>query len=70
MKKFLDELPLATLVFVVGVLLIVLGYVKDDITIDAAFENLLFLGGGSGAIGFVRNQAGKGVTRRSNGDRV
>lgn len=67
MKKLLDELPLATIVFVVGVILIVLGYIKDDITIDAAFENLLFLGGGSGAIGYVRNQAGKGVKRINGG---
>ncbi len=63
MRKFLDEIPLATVVFVVGLILIILGYVKDDITIEAAFENVLYLGGGTGAIGFVRNQAGKGVRR-------
>lgn len=63
MRKFLDEIPLASVVFVVGVLLIILAYIKNDLTIDAAFQNLLFLGGGSGAIGFVRNQAGKGVRK-------
>jgi hypothetical protein len=45
------------------VVLIVVGYIDDTISFDQAFKNLLFLGGGTGSIGYVRNQAGKGVRK-------
>ena len=56
-----DKLPVATLTFLAGVVLIVLGYIDDKVTFEDAFQSLLFLGGGSAGIGYVRNQAGKGV---------
>ena len=59
----LDDLPLATLTFLVGVALLVIGYIADDISFKDAYEALLWLGGGAGALGYVRNQAGKGVRR-------
>lgn len=58
--RLLDKLPLATLTFVVGAILLIIAYIKGDLSIDQSFQNLLYLGGGSGAIGYVRNQAGKG----------
>jgi hypothetical protein len=63
MQSILDDLPLATITFLVGVVLIVIGYVDDRLTMEKAFESLVFLGGASGGIGFVRNQAGKGVKK-------
>jgi hypothetical protein len=57
----LDKLPVATLTFLAGVVLIVLGYIDDKVSFEEAFESLLFLGGGSAGIGYVRNQAGKGL---------
>jgi hypothetical protein len=66
MKKFLDEFSLATLSFLGGVVLIIIGYIKGDLDIEVA---LAYLGGGGAAVGYVRNQAGKGVKRR-NGQRV
>jgi hypothetical protein len=57
----LDHLPVATLTFLAGLVLIVLGYISNDVTFNDAFKDVLFLGGGSGGIGYVRNQAGKGV---------
>lgn len=63
MTKVLDDLPLATLTFLSGVVLLVIGYIDDRFTIEEAFKSLLYLGGASGAIGFVRNAAGKGVRR-------
>jgi hypothetical protein len=59
----LDELPVATLTFLAGVVLIVIGYVDDRLTMEKAFESLVFLGGGSAGIGYVRNQAGKGIRK-------
>jgi hypothetical protein len=67
MQSILDDLPLATITFLVGVVLIVIGYVDDRLTMEKAFESLVFLGGASGGIGFVRNQAGKGVKKPPSG---
>lgn len=61
MTGVLDKLPVATLTFLTGLALIVLGYFSNDIGFKEAFEAVLFLGGGSAGIGYVRNQAGKGM---------
>lgn len=58
---FLDDVPVATLTFLTSIVLIVIGYVGDDIGFKEAFEALALAGGGSGAIGYVRNQAGRGT---------
>lgn len=63
MDKVLDNVPVATLTFLSGVVLIIIGYIDDSVSFKDAFESLLFLGGGAGGIGYVRNQAGKGVKR-------
>lgn len=57
----LKEIPVATLTFIACIVLIVVAYVSNDISFNDAFRNLLFAGGGSGAIGYVRNQAGHGT---------
>lgn len=59
----LDDLPVATLTFLAGVVLVVVAYLNDTINFDDAMQSVLFLGGGSGAIGYVRNQAGKGLKK-------
>ena len=59
----LDNFPVATVTFLVSIVLIVIGYISNDLTLDQAFQSLLYAGGGSGAIGFVRNQSGRGVRR-------
>ena len=61
--NILDNLPVATLTFLSGIVLIVIGYVDDKLTLEQAFESLVFLGGGSAGIGYVRNQAGKGIRK-------
>lgn len=61
--NILDELPVATLVFLAGLAALVVAYVGDDIAFSELWEKLLFLGGGTAGIGYVRNQAGKGVRR-------
>jgi hypothetical protein len=57
----LDKLPLATIAFLAGIVLLVIGYADDRMNIEEAFKSLLYLGGATGAIGYVRNQAGKGL---------
>lgn len=59
----LDDVPVATVTFLVGVVLILIGYALDDISIDAAFEYLVMVGGTSFGIGYVRNQAGRGLKK-------
>jgi hypothetical protein len=59
----LDDLPVASIVFIASLVLIVIGYIGDDIGFEEAFEALAAAGVGSGAIGFVRNQAGRGIRR-------
>jgi len=56
----LDKLPVATVTFLAGIVLIIVGYVSNDVEFERAFELVAYLGGGSAAIGYVRNQAGKG----------
>lgn len=60
-QDLLDNLPLGTITFVVGLVLIIVGYANGDVQFSDAFKDVLFLGGGSGAIGYVRNGAGKGL---------
>lgn len=59
--SFLDDLPVATLTFIAGVVLVILAYLGDDIDFETAYESVALLGGGSFGIGYVRNQAGKGT---------
>lgn len=60
----LDKLPVATLTFIASIVLIVIAYISNDVSFNAAFRDLLFAGGGSLGIGHVRNGAGKGLHRR------
>lgn len=57
----LDNIPLASVVFVAGLLGGLIALVTGEITFAAFREWFLYLGGGSAAIGYVRNQAGRGT---------
>jgi hypothetical protein len=59
--KFLDDLPIASIVFIAGLALIFIGYLNDTISFDDAWKNLLFLGGGAGGIGVARALSNKGT---------
>jgi uncharacterized membrane protein len=59
--SILDKLPVATVTFLAGLVLVIIAYISNDISFNDAYQNVLFLGGGSAAIGFARNQAGKGI---------
>lgn len=57
----LDKLPVATIVFLTGTVLIVIAYISNDITINDALKDLGYVGVGSGVVGVARNGAGRGV---------
>jgi hypothetical protein len=63
MDSILDNLPVATIVFLAGLVALIVAYIGDDIAFTELWEKLLFLGGGTAGIGYVRNQAGKGVRK-------
>ena len=57
----LDKLPLATITFLAGTVVIVIAYINKDLTVLEAFAALGLTGAGSGAIGHARNGAGRGL---------
>lgn len=59
----LDDLPVATITFLAGVVLTVIAYVSNDVSFQDALVALGALGGGTGALGIARAQSGKGVRR-------
>jgi hypothetical protein len=61
MQQFLDNPPWASILFLVGTVLVFIGYLNGTVPFDDAFKDILYLGGGTGALGYVRNQAGKGL---------
>ena len=63
LRSLLDDLPVASLVFLAGLGCLIWGYASGDISFNDVWEKLLFLGGGSAGIGYVRNQAGKGLKK-------
>lgn len=57
----LDNVPLATISFIAGVVVTVIAYISNDLTVFEALAALGFTGVGAGAIGHARNGAGRGV---------
>lgn len=55
-----QKFPVATVTFIVSVVLIFIAYLGDDLSITQAFEVLGFAGVGSGAVGISRSMVGKG----------
>jgi len=59
----LDNLPLASLISVVSVIVIVIAYIRNDLSIEDALVSLGAATGGAGVLGIARAQSGKGVRR-------
>lgn len=59
--KFLDKLPLATVMTLGGGLLALLGYLNKDLSIFEALAAWGIVGVGGGQVGEARNSAGRGV---------
>lgn len=60
---FLDDVPLATFLSVAVLVVVVIGYLSNDLTLE---ETLLYFGvgtAGAGAIGHARNGAGRGMRK-------
>ena len=61
--SFLDDVPMATIQALAGIVLAVIAYVSNDISIFQAFVAVGANTAGAGAIGVARNQAGRGIKR-------
>ncbi len=61
--SFLDDIPVASITFLAAVVCVVIGYISNDLSLEEAFEAIALAGGGSFGIGYVRNQANRGVRR-------
>lgn len=59
----LDDAPVATPVFIAGLVIVVIAYLSNDLSVLEAFAALGLTGAGSGAIGHARNGAGKGLRK-------
>lgn len=59
--QMLDRLPVASIVFVVGLAVTIFAYAAGDITIDDFYKYLALNGVGTGAIGYARAKSGKGT---------
>ena len=59
----LDNLPIATILSLVAVVVVVIGYIRNDLTIGEALVALGAATGGAGVLGVARAQSGKGVRR-------
>lgn len=57
----LDNIPMATIISIVSIPLIFLGYLNGDLSIESAFVSLGVISGGAGVLGIARAQSGKGM---------
>jgi hypothetical protein len=61
--SFLDDLPMATVLALAGVIVTIIAYVSNDISFETAMVSLGAELGGAGVIGHARNGAGRGMRK-------
>jgi len=61
--SILDDVPIATLQAIAGLVLAIIAYVSKDISITQAFFAVGANTAGAGVLGQARNGAGRGVKR-------
>jgi hypothetical protein len=61
--SFLNDIPLATVSFIAGCVLAIIGYLSNDLTVFQALAVCGVVGVGAGQLGQARNGAGRGVRR-------
>lgn len=59
--SFFDDLPVASLTFLAGLVLTVIAYVSNEISYLEATAAIGFVGVGSAGIGSARNGSGRGT---------
>ncbi len=60
----LDNVPLATITFLAGVVLVAIAAINNNITLDEALKDLGALGAGTGLLGVARAASGKGIKKQ------
>ncbi len=61
--SFLDQLPLATIITVVGLVGAVIALINNSVTFEQFMVSIGALSGGAGVVGIARAQSGKGVRK-------
>ncbi len=61
--SFLDNLPLATIITVVGLVGAVIALINKSIDFEQFMVSIGALSGGAGVVGIARAQSGKGVRK-------
>ncbi len=61
--SFLDQLPLATIITVVGLVGAVIALINKSIDFEQFMISIGALSGGAGVVGIARAQSGKGVRK-------
>lgn len=59
----LDKLPVATLTFLAGLVVIIIGMLNGELGVSEALHDLGYVGVGAGVLGHARNGAGRGMKR-------
>lgn len=59
--SILDDIPLASVSFVVGIVLTVIAYLNGTLSYDDAIKAVSALGVGTGVLGYARAKSGKGT---------
>jgi len=60
---FLDDLPMATLVSIAAIVIVVIGYIDNDLTVEEALLAVGAATGGAGVLGHARNGANRGMRK-------
>ncbi len=61
--SFLDQIPLATVVAVAGIIGAIIALINNSITFEQFMISIGALSGGAGVLGVARAQSGKGVRK-------
>ncbi len=59
--SFLDNLPLATIIAVAGIIGAIIALINNSITFEQFMVSIGAVSGGAGVVGVARAQSGKGV---------
>lgn len=60
---FLNDLPLATLTFLAGIVIVVVACIRNDISVEEGLKLIGYVGVGAGVVGHARNGAGRGMRK-------
>lgn len=57
----IDKIPMATVISLASIIIVIIGYISNDLTVEQALVAIGASLGGAGALGFARNGSGRGM---------